>query len=211
MDPMRAGGHRRLAVVWSALLLASSFAASADTLEETGTAVEDPIVTDRPTDSASPLLVPRHTFQVEAENAMEFALNAPAPAPEEVGVVEECAITIDVEGVGRVRLVGVDTPEIGDCGYDEAQIERSLSELSRKGVHQESEVAEHVLHLLVAAGRLPAEDDASPHPEVMAVRFDPVRSPPDVMPRAVREAVQLPAGYSITWCVLRQRWSTWVV
>jgi len=76
-----------------------------------------------------------------------------------------------------------------NCGYDEAQVERCLSELSRKGVHQESEVAEHVLHLLVAAGRLPAEDDASPHPEVMAVRFDPVRSPPDVMPRAVRESV----------------------
>ena len=29
--------------------------------------------------------------------------------------------TIDVEGVGRVRLVGVDTPEIGDCGYGEAR------------------------------------------------------------------------------------------
>jgi endonuclease YncB( thermonuclease family) len=29
--------------------------------------------------------------------------------------------TIEVDGVGRVRLVGVDTPEIGDCGYDEAR------------------------------------------------------------------------------------------
>ena len=31
--------------------------------------------------------------------------------------------TIEVDGVGRVRLVGVDTPEIGDCGYDEARDE----------------------------------------------------------------------------------------
>lgn len=29
--------------------------------------------------------------------------------------------TIEVDGVGRVRLVGVDTPETGDCGYDEAR------------------------------------------------------------------------------------------
>jgi endonuclease YncB( thermonuclease family) len=31
--------------------------------------------------------------------------------------------TVEVDGVGRVRLVGVDTPEIGDCGYDEARDE----------------------------------------------------------------------------------------
>lgn len=29
--------------------------------------------------------------------------------------------TLDVEGVGRVRLVGIDTPEVGECGYDEAR------------------------------------------------------------------------------------------
>jgi endonuclease YncB( thermonuclease family) len=29
--------------------------------------------------------------------------------------------TIEVDGVGRVRLVGVDTPEMGDCGYDAAR------------------------------------------------------------------------------------------
>lgn len=29
--------------------------------------------------------------------------------------------TLDVEGVGRVRLVGIDTPEVGECGYDQAR------------------------------------------------------------------------------------------
>jgi endonuclease YncB( thermonuclease family) len=28
--------------------------------------------------------------------------------------------TIDVGGVGRVRLIGIDTPERGECGHDEA-------------------------------------------------------------------------------------------
>ena len=28
--------------------------------------------------------------------------------------------TVDVAGVGRVRVIGIDTPERGECGYDEA-------------------------------------------------------------------------------------------
>jgi endonuclease YncB( thermonuclease family) len=35
--------------------------------------------------------------------------------------------TLDVEGVGRVRVIGIDTPERGSCGYDEsAELLRQL-------------------------------------------------------------------------------------
>ena len=76
-----------------------------------------------------------------------------------------------------------------NCGYDEAQIERSIAELSEKGVHQESEAAEHVLYLLAEAGRIARAPNARPHPEVVSVRIDAKRSPADGMPRDVREAI----------------------
>lgn len=28
--------------------------------------------------------------------------------------------TLDVEGVGRIRIIGIDTPERGECGFDSA-------------------------------------------------------------------------------------------
>ena len=76
-----------------------------------------------------------------------------------------------------------------NCGYDDAQVEHCLGNLLDKGIHQESEAAEHLAHLLAEAGRLPADAGARPHPEVMAVRIDPTRSPVDGMPREVREAM----------------------
>ncbi len=30
--------------------------------------------------------------------------------------------TLDVAGVGRIRVIGIDTPERGDCGYDSATL-----------------------------------------------------------------------------------------
>jgi endonuclease YncB( thermonuclease family) len=30
--------------------------------------------------------------------------------------------TVDVEGVGRIRVIGIDTPERGACGYDSATL-----------------------------------------------------------------------------------------
>ncbi|MGB5814663.1 MAG: transporter [Thermoanaerobaculia bacterium] len=50
----------------SGFLVATPPMVSAQTNETTDTPPPGPIVTDRPTDSASPLLVPRHTFQLEA-------------------------------------------------------------------------------------------------------------------------------------------------
>lgn len=47
----------------------------------------------------------------------------------ESGVVTEVVDgdTIDVEGVGRIRLRGMDTPEVGECGFTPAS--RALTEL----------------------------------------------------------------------------------
>lgn len=50
---------------------------------------------------------------------------APVAAPSEAasGAVIEVidGDTVEVAGVGRVRLIGIDTPERGECGYAEAK------------------------------------------------------------------------------------------
>jgi hypothetical protein len=55
-----------LAVGVTATLATSAFVESADAPDASAAPSESPIVTDRPTDSASPVLVPRHTLQIEA-------------------------------------------------------------------------------------------------------------------------------------------------
>jgi endonuclease YncB( thermonuclease family) len=51
------------------------------------------------------------------------------PTPSATGLVTQVVDgdTVDVAGVGRVRIIGIDTPEQGRCGYDEAS--RTLSSL----------------------------------------------------------------------------------
>lgn len=63
---MSGGRSGRLAAVLTALLLAGGVAAPAVASEDAPAAADDPIVTDRPTDSASPELVPSRTLQIEA-------------------------------------------------------------------------------------------------------------------------------------------------
>ena len=55
----------RLIVLAMVVLLAGSTALAAEATRETSTTPSDSIVTDRPTDSASPELVPRATLQFE--------------------------------------------------------------------------------------------------------------------------------------------------
>jgi hypothetical protein len=59
---------QRALLAWglAGVLVATSPMVSAQTNETTDRPPSGPIVTDRPTDSASPLLVPRRTFQLEA-------------------------------------------------------------------------------------------------------------------------------------------------
>ncbi|MDH3207499.1 MAG: creatininase family protein [Gemmatimonadota bacterium] len=83
------------------------------------------------------------------------------------------------------------------CGYDDAQIERSLGEFRSKGLHQESVGAKQVEHLLVERGALPPDRPTEPHPEVLQVRIDPERSPVGTVPRDVRRWLhQVWAGHA---------------
>ena len=56
---------RLLSALLGAALCANTAVLSAQPPEEAATTGPGPIVTDRPTDSASPELVPRRTFQLE--------------------------------------------------------------------------------------------------------------------------------------------------
>jgi len=49
----------------AAALLAASSAVSSETARDPGASPEKPLVTDRPTNSASPELVPAHALQLE--------------------------------------------------------------------------------------------------------------------------------------------------
>ena len=62
---MNARRHRGLPLLLSTALLAGPAVLCAQTTEDVGATVPEPIVTDRPTDSASPELVPWRTFQLE--------------------------------------------------------------------------------------------------------------------------------------------------
>jgi micrococcal nuclease len=52
----------------------------------------------------------------------------------QVGIVERVVDgdTIDVAGVGRIRVIGIDTPERGDCGYDSATAAMSVLVLGER-------------------------------------------------------------------------------
>jgi len=91
--------------------------------------------------------------------------------------------------VGMLVALGADPVR---CGYGAEQIARALKGLEREGVHQESAGAEHMAHLLVERGRLadgqgPDAPRARAHPEVLALRFDPVRSPVETIPNDLRQ------------------------
>lgn len=58
-----------------------------------------------------------------APDSGSTSMSAPATAGES-GLVSNIVDgdTLDVEGVGRVRVVGIDTPERGACGYESATL-----------------------------------------------------------------------------------------
>jgi creatinine amidohydrolase/Fe(II)-dependent formamide hydrolase-like protein len=94
------------------------------------------------------------------------------------------------------RIVGMMAALDADwrrCGYTDEQAGRCLGELIAKGVHQESEGAEHLASLLVEKGLVPAGGSkifrARSHPEILSLRFHPERSPFDAIPADLREGV----------------------
>jgi creatinine amidohydrolase/Fe(II)-dependent formamide hydrolase-like protein len=58
-----------------------------------------------------------------------------------------------------------------------------------KGTHQERGAAQQVLHMLVEQGRIEPTPAARPRPEVLALRFDPERSPHETVPADLRKSL----------------------
>jgi creatinine amidohydrolase/Fe(II)-dependent formamide hydrolase-like protein len=92
--------------------------------------------------------------------------------------------------VGMLKALDADPTR---CGYTNEQIADCLRDLADRGIHQESDGAEHLLHLLTDKGLLPqappgaARSRAQPH--ILKLRFDKERSPLDTVPTDLREAL----------------------
>ncbi|UCF34612.1 MAG: hypothetical protein JSV78_04770, partial [Phycisphaerales bacterium] len=89
--------------------------------------------------------------------------------------------------VGMLRAIDAD-PAI--CGYAPDQVEDCLKALARRGVHQESDGAEHLAFLLSQKGLIKPPSGspmiAREKPQIMKLRFDPERSPVECVPRDLR-------------------------
>lgn len=88
--------------------------------------------------------------------------------------------------VGMLRAVGADPCR---CGYTPAQIERCLSALASKDLHQEPGGARHLRWMLQQRGLIDirgAAVAAAPRPEIMSLRFHPERSPIETIPSDLR-------------------------
>jgi creatinine amidohydrolase/Fe(II)-dependent formamide hydrolase-like protein/7-cyano-7-deazaguanine synthase in queuosine biosynthesis len=89
--------------------------------------------------------------------------------------------------VGMLRAIDGD-PAV--CGFAPDQVEDCLKALARRGVHQESDGAEHLAFLLSQKGLItPASGSpmiARERPQIMKLRFDPERSPVECVPRDLR-------------------------
>jgi creatinine amidohydrolase/Fe(II)-dependent formamide hydrolase-like protein len=86
--------------------------------------------------------------------------------------------------VGMLVALGADPTQ---CGYSQQQIRGCLDALATRGVHQERGAYQHVLHLLSERRLIEAKDQARPHPEVLALRFDKQHSPHETVPADMRE------------------------
>jgi hypothetical protein len=78
------------------------------------------------------------------------------------------------------------------CGYAQPQIDECLRALASRGVHQESEGAQHLAYILSQKGLLRAGSAGlpapRPRPEVQRLRFDDQRAPWDGIPADLRVA-----------------------
>jgi creatinine amidohydrolase/Fe(II)-dependent formamide hydrolase-like protein/7-cyano-7-deazaguanine synthase in queuosine biosynthesis len=90
--------------------------------------------------------------------------------------------------VGMLVALGVNPSR---CGYKPEEIDGIIDQLRRKGIHQESEGAQHLGHLLrkkkvidsATLGKLRIRE----RPEIAKLRFDAERSPLDGIPVDLRE------------------------
>ena len=77
-----------------------------------------------------------------------------------------------------------------NCGYSNAQIEKSLNMLTYKPVKQIGSDAAQLFHLLLTQGLIEDNEasrkNAKEHPQVMKIRFDRERSNLEDMPGHIR-------------------------
>lgn len=88
--------------------------------------------------------------------------------------------------VGMLMAIGANP---ANCGYTQQQIEFCLESLAERGVHQEVEGSQQMSFLLKQKGLIQeTSKDFRPveQPQVLKVRFDPVKSPFDVVPADLR-------------------------
>jgi uncharacterized NAD-dependent epimerase/dehydratase family protein len=114
--------------------------------------------------------------------------------------------------VGMLSALNADPT---NCGYTPDQIETCVRNLPHKNLHQESVIAEHVLHTLKEKGVVTGGEGTSLHPEVESLRFDSEHSPIETLPEDMRtpllniylqharEALRLTAGKWQTFDPLR--------
>jgi creatinine amidohydrolase/Fe(II)-dependent formamide hydrolase-like protein len=109
-------------------------------------------------------------------------------------------------------LVALDQ-EPDALGYRSEQVQRILKELPTRGIHQEDAGVAHVGHLLRERGRLETGTvgrvRARPHPEVLAVRIDPLRSPLSALPRDLLQPL-VPVFLQHTTGAVRRVGRVWV-
>jgi creatinine amidohydrolase/Fe(II)-dependent formamide hydrolase-like protein len=89
--------------------------------------------------------------------------------------------------VGMLSAIGADPTR---CGYTAAQIVSGLRDIIKKGVHQESEGAQHMMYLLSNNRSIILSNSQKkkikPHSEILRLRFDPVKSPFSAIPLDLR-------------------------
>lgn len=88
--------------------------------------------------------------------------------------------------VGMLCAVGADPCR---CGYTTAQIERCLSALGSKELHQEPAAARHLRWMLQQRGLIDIRGTAiaaASRPEILSLRFHPERSPIEAIPPDLR-------------------------
>jgi creatinine amidohydrolase/Fe(II)-dependent formamide hydrolase-like protein len=98
------------------------------------------------------------------------------------GVCEKCRRI-----VGMLKALDADPSA---CGYTAEQTARCLVELAAKGVHQEAAGAGQLAQMLHKKKILSAVNGPfrpRPHPETLSLRFHPVHSPVDAIPKDIRE------------------------
>jgi creatinine amidohydrolase/Fe(II)-dependent formamide hydrolase-like protein len=94
------------------------------------------------------------------------------------------------------RVVGMLTAlgqQPAALGYSPEQVTECLADLAENGAHQLGEDAAHLGWLLARRGAIPPGSAfavaAAPHPEVMRLRFDALRSPVNAIPEDLRPGV----------------------